>query len=91
MFDKPPSLQGQQQEHRNMPLDDAMAFVSKSYVKTVDPKKQEESGLTSASGEVVPNYVMRILGFLMDSRPLSVVEYDKLLKFLAKVSPKFEA
>ena len=32
----------------------------------------------------MPEDVRNVFGFLMDSRPLSVMEYDKLIKFLVK-------
>ena len=32
----------------------------------------------------LPNDVRNVLGFLLDQRPLSVMEYDKLIKWLAQ-------
>ena len=32
----------------------------------------------------IPEDVRTVFGFLMDSRPLSVMEYDKLIKYLVK-------
>ena len=37
----------------------------------------------SGSGQL-PNDVRNVLGFLLDQRPLSVMEYDKLIKWLAQ-------
>ena len=73
-------LQGQQQEHRNMPVDDAMTFISKSFASMIDsgpsaPKKM-------AMSNVHPQDIQKILGFLSDSRPLSIMEYDKMIKYL---------
>ena len=34
----------------------------------------------------IPEDVRTVFGFLMDSRPLSVMEYDKLIKYLANIS-----
>merc|ERR1712130_381924 len=60
-------LQGQQQEHRNMPVDDAMSFISKTH-----------SG--GPSGH--PPDIQKIINFLSDDRPLSIMEFDKMIKYL---------
>lgn len=72
-------LQGEQEEHRNMPLDDAMTFVSRSLSAQVIEKtsKSPKKGVNHH-----PEDILSILGFLQDNRPLSVVEYDKLLRYL---------
>ena len=72
-------LQGEQEEHRNMPLDDAMAFVSRSLCAQVidTASKSPKKGVNHH-----PEDILSILGFLQENRPLSVVEYDKLLRYL---------
>ena len=72
-------LQGEQEEHRNMPLDDAMAFVSRSLCAQVmdTASKSPQKG-----SKHHPEDIVSILGFLQENRPLSVVEYDKLLRYL---------
>jgi len=74
-------LQGQQQEHRNMPLDDAINLVAQMFESGLD-NKQTGTGNNSRGG--IPEDVRTVFGFLMDSRPLSVMEYDKLIKYLVK-------
>ena len=72
-------LQGEQEEHRNMPLDDAMAFVSRRLCAQVidTATKSPKKGVNHH-----PEDILSILGFLQENRPLSVVEYDKLLRYL---------
>jgi len=74
-------LQGEQEEHRNMPLDDAMAFVSRNLcaqvIETAASKSPTKKGVNNH-----PEDILSILGFLQENRPLSVVEYDKLLRYL---------
>ena len=68
-------LQGEQQTHRNMPLDDALAMIAQIYETNMNNKGQSMA---------MPEDVKNVFGFLMDSRPLSVMEYDKLIKYLVK-------
>jgi hypothetical protein len=90
-------LQGEQQEHRNMPLDEAMSFVGKSFSRFIE-KPTAGGGVSqlgfatgaAASGGMDqlpafghPNDIRTILGFLIDDRPMSIMEYDKLIKYLA--------
>ncbi len=70
-------LQGQQQEHRNMPLEDAMGFIAKNFEAAVDGK------LPGVTGDVLPEDIRTVLGFLADNRPLSVMEYDKLIRYFS--------
>jgi len=74
------------QEHRNMPYDDAIALLAKTF---------EQSGGGGGLGggptervvgpnDEVPNDIRTCIGFLMDQRPLSVMEYDKLIKYFAQ-------
>ena len=67
-------LQGEQQEHRNMPLEDAVAFIAKQL------PSPGESPSTRLPGEVG-----RTLQFLLDSRPVSLLELDRVLRHLTTV------
>ena len=73
-------LQGQQQEHRNMPVDDAMTFISKNFANMVDSGPSSVNKIGLAGGH--PGDILKILGFLSDNRPLSIMEYDKMIKYL---------
>ena len=98
-------LQGEQQEHRNMPVDDAMSFISTNfssrlgelelnclsslhiyYYLFLEPGRlsSTSSGLTqpvTGSGRH-PQDIQKILHFLSDDRALSMMEYDKMIKYL---------
>ena len=82
-------LQGQQQEHRNMPVDDAMSFISKQFPSLVGGSgggnsviSREGSALPGISHSGHPQDILKILSFLTDDRPLSIMEYDKMIKYL---------
>jgi hypothetical protein len=81
-------LQGQQQEHRNMPLDSAMEFIAKSYQNILNLKAKTGMGLGNAQNKstpgVFPSDIRNIVGFIKEQRAMSVMEYDKLIKFLAQ-------
>ena len=70
-------LQGQQQEHRNMPLEDAMGFIAKNFEAAVEGK------MPGVTGDVLPDDIRTVMGFLSDNRPLSVMEYDKLIRYFS--------
>jgi len=78
-------LQGQQQEHRNMPLEDAVTMMAKVFEKGLDqpakpPNQQYLPNQDDPSK--MPQDVKNVFGFLMDNRPLSVMEFDKLIRYL---------
>lgn len=70
-------LQGQQQEHRNMPLEDAMGFIAKNFEAAVEGK------MPGVISDVLPDDIRTVMGFLADNRPLSVMEYDKLIRYFS--------
>jgi hypothetical protein len=88
-------LQGEQQEHRNMPLDEAMSFVGKSFSRFIEKPAGGQLGYATPAAAAAssaadqlpafghPNDIRTILGFLIDDRPMSIMEYDKLIKYLA--------
>jgi len=89
-------LQGQQQEHRNMPVDDAMSFISKNFPNLVGGQNPvPPSSGNSANNSVIsskafsgpgltghPQDIQKIINFMSDDRPLSIMEYDKMIKYL---------
>ena len=88
-------LQGQQQEHRNMPVDDAMSFISKNFPNLVGGQNTMTNSGNSANNSVIsskafsgpglsghPKDIQKIINFLSDDRPLSIMEYDKMIKYL---------
>lgn len=80
-------LQGEQQEHRNMPLDEATAFIGRNFAKLIEkpglpPPLAATAGAAPIPGGFIPIDIKTILGFLAENRPMSIMEYDKLIKFL---------
>jgi len=76
-------LQGELQEHRNMPLEDAINLIAKIFERGLNQTDNSGNDPSNRRGGM-PEDVRNVFGFLMDSRPLSVMEYDKLIKYLAK-------
>lgn len=65
-----------QQEHRNMPVDDALRLVEQNfgdYVKKIRQKNMRE---------VVPRDIRNLMLDLLEIRPLSMGDLDKMIKFL---------
>ena len=72
-------LQGQQQEHRNMPMEDAISLLAKNFARTVENKTK-----SGGVGDRHPEDIVTVLSIFADNRPLSIMEYDKLIKYLAE-------
>jgi len=69
-----------------MPYDDAMGLLAKSFEDggSGGGKGGKESGSQKVGpNDDVPNDIRTCVGFFMDRRPLSVMEYDKVIKYLA--------
>ena len=75
-------LQGQPAEHRNMPLEDAINMIATIFEKGLDGKNAAKT-VENKQG-FMPQDVRNVFVFLMENRPLSVMEYDKLIKYLVK-------
>lgn len=72
-----------------MPLEDAVNMIAQLFEQGLDKANQVQDqgpGFGPAAGGKgkMPEDVRNVFGFLMDSRPLSVMEYDKLIKYLVK-------
>jgi len=63
-----------------MPVDDAMTFISKNFTNMVDSGSHSANNMNPSGGH--PADILKILGFLSDNRPLSIMEYDKMIKYL---------
>ena len=61
-----------------MPLDDAMGLLVKHFEQSVEMKAKSGAG----PGENHPGDIVAVLDFLRENRPLSVMGYDKLIKYL---------
>ena len=79
------------QEHRNMPFDEAMSLLAKQtgshgqggpqHHHPQQPPQQQQQ--PNNDPKAIPNDIRACIGFLMDRRPLSVMEYDKLIRYFA--------
>merc|ERR1711874_223613 len=68
---------------RNMPLEDSINLIAKIFERGLNQTDNSGNDSSNRRGGM-PEDVRNVFGFLMDSRPLSVMEYDKLIKYLAK-------
>jgi len=69
-------LQGTPQEHRNMPMEDAIAFVGKSFDTYISILKEKAERLRKEEAMRTP--LPHLLGYLADGRYLSVEELDRI-------------
>ena len=61
-----------------MPLDDAMALLVKHFEQSVEMKSKSGAG----PGDNHPGDIVAVLDIMRENRPLSVLEFDKLIKYL---------
>ncbi|KAG5865055.1 hypothetical protein JTB14_020179 [Gonioctena quinquepunctata] len=76
-------LHGIAQEHRNMPIDDAMILLSRNF----ESYMKGDLGPSEQSGQMTlldrhPNQMQILLNLLSENRQMSSVQYDKLIKYL---------
>lgn len=71
-------------EHRNMPLEDALVFIARSF----DTYLRGERGGIGAVGSSQsvpdrhPEAIQTLLNLLRENRQLTVLQYDKVIKYL---------
>merc|ERR1719464_655635 len=59
-------------------------MIAHIFEKGLNNTDQSQGNVANNRKGGMPEDVRNVFGFLMDSRPLSVMEYDKLIKFLVK-------
>ncbi|XP_059472008.1 nuclear receptor coactivator 5-like [Neocloeon triangulifer] len=69
------------EEHRNMPIDKAIAMVGRDFERYVASGGKRQGEVTTASG--LPEGIENMLNLLAQSKPLTVMQYEALIKFLA--------
>nr|XP_023025330.1 nuclear receptor coactivator 5 [Leptinotarsa decemlineata] len=76
-------LHGITQEHRNMPIDDAMILISRNYESYMkgDLAPSEQSGQMKLLDRH-PNNMQILLNLLSENRQITSTQYDKLIKYL---------
>ncbi|CAH1156184.1 unnamed protein product [Phaedon cochleariae] len=76
-------LHGLTQEHRNMPVDDAMIFISRnfeSYMKGEHTPSDQTGQMTLLDRH--PVQIQMLLSMLVENRQISTPQYDRLMKYL---------
>lgn len=72
-------------EHRNMPLEDALAFISRNFDAYLRGERGQGPGPVSVGGPVPdrhPEAIQTLLNLLRENRQLTVLQYDKVIKYL---------
>lgn len=89
-------LYGQPAEHRNMPVEDAINLISNDFQEKLNKEKQKPSvpmavPIISASSIVAPplkdrhpEAIQTLLNLLADNLPLTVLQYDRIIKYLTE-------
>ncbi|KAL0271558.1 UNVERIFIED_CONTAM: hypothetical protein PYX00_008615 [Menopon gallinae] len=86
-------LHGQPQEHRNMPLEDAISLLARnfdSYLLREKASRPSEVNVVPAAGPLTavnltdrhPEAIQVLLNLLADNRQLTVLQYDKVITYL---------
>lgn len=85
-------------EHRNMPVEDAFDLLASSYRsyqqqqakggsagRAVEPAGEPRAGLgRSLVTDVHPTNIQVLINALQENRPLSVLEYDRVIRYLSE-------
>ncbi|XP_066590444.1 nuclear receptor coactivator 5-like isoform X2 [Prorops nasuta] len=74
-------LHGLPQEHRNMPMEDAINLISRDFANYKAGGRPIPLNTTLASGRH-PDAIQVLLNMLADNHQLTVLQYDRLLKYL---------
>ena len=72
-------------EHRNMPLEDALALIGKKFEEYVrEIRERGTAGSTRGAEDILPpsSHVHYLLNLLTDNRYLSIDEIDSVINYL---------
>ncbi|XP_018324076.1 pre-mRNA-splicing factor srp2 [Agrilus planipennis] len=76
-------LHGLPQEHRNMPIEDALKLISRNFEAYMRGDKTNRANGTSMSLEDRhPEQIQVLFNLLAENRQLTTLQYDKILKYL---------
>ncbi|CAG5126674.1 unnamed protein product, partial [Candidula unifasciata] len=78
-------LHGTPQEHRNMPLEDAISLVGRSFLKYIDGLREKVQAPPVVPTRVFlppSSEVIYLLNLLADSRAVTIPELDTVIKYL---------
>lgn len=87
-------LAGVPAEHRNMPTEDAIAFICKDFEDRLRAEQLEKNKFRSMGGggsarapslqDKHPEPIQNMLNLLANNRQLTVLQYDRLIKYLGE-------
>lgn len=72
-------------EHRNMPLEDSLAFIARSFDAYLRGERGQGPGPVVVGQPVPdrhPEAIQTLLNLLRENRQLTVLQYDKVIKYL---------
>ncbi|GLV34425.1 Neosin [Carabus blaptoides fortunei] len=79
-------LHGIPQEHRNMPIDDAVALIARNFETYMRGEKNAPTSASIASAALAterhPEAVQILLNLLADNRQLTTLQFDRIIKYL---------
>lgn len=89
-------LYGQPAEHRNMPVDDAIMLISKDFRQKMSNDMIKKTSFASSLPKTMPvvnmgnpmledrhpSVIQTLLNLLSDNAPLTVLQYDRIIKYL---------
>ncbi|XP_019763527.2 nuclear receptor coactivator 5 [Dendroctonus ponderosae] len=75
-------LHGIPQEHRNMPLEDAVLLVQRNFEAYMRGEKAPENAVKMSLSDRHPIPVQMLLNLLAENRMLSTSQYDRIIKYL---------
>ncbi|KAK7865812.1 hypothetical protein R5R35_001273 [Gryllus longicercus] len=86
-------LHGLPQEHRNMPLEDAVPLIKRNFEAYRSGEKSSTAavptavavvpaGLPAPTSDRHPEAIQVLLGLLADNRQLTVLQYDRVIRYL---------
>ncbi|KAK4876514.1 hypothetical protein RN001_009020 [Aquatica leii] len=75
-------LHGIPQEHRNIPVEDAITLISRNFDAYMRGEKSTSPGAGTSLLDRHPEGIQMILNLLAENRQLTSVQYDRIMKYL---------
>lgn len=76
-------LHGTPQEHRNMPVEDALILISRNFESYMKGEQfAPENAITLSLNDRHPSSIQMLFNLLAENRQLSSIQYDKVIKYL---------
>ncbi|KAK9745935.1 RNA recognition motif [Popillia japonica] len=75
-------LHGIPQEHRNMPIEDAIILLTRNFEAYMKGEMFEKEGRMASLAEKHPEAIQMLLNLLAENRLLTAIQYDRIIKYL---------